>query len=146
MYEYKEARIQLREGLPIYSTKAISCDQDVAELLKDEMRKLDRENLWALNMDNKGCIINYTVVSIGTLSSSSFRIADVFKAAILSNAASIIVAHNHPSGDPEPSNDDIESTLSMISAGKILGIKVLDHVVIGNGKHYSFNREHPEMF
>ena len=80
MYEYKEARIQLREGLPIYSTKAISCDQDVAELLKDEMRKLDRENLWALNLDSKQRVINYTVVSIGSLNTANFRIADVFNA------------------------------------------------------------------
>ncbi|SEA88894.1 DNA repair protein RadC [Oribacterium sp. KHPX15] len=146
MYEIKEARIQLREGLPLYSSKAIKGSKDVAKLLMSEMAKLDRENIWALNLDNKLKVINYTVVAIGSIDSAPCRNADVFKAAILSNAKGIILAHNHPSGDPEPSKYDFEVTESLIASGKLLGIQVLDHLVIGNKKYYSFNEEHPEMF
>ena len=110
------------------------------------MAKLDRENIWALNLDNKLKVINYTVVAIGSIDSAPYRNADVFKAAILSNAKGIILCHNHPSGDPEPSNYDFEVTESLIASGKLLGIQVLDHLVIGNMEYYSFNEEHPEMF
>jgi DNA repair protein RadC len=82
------------------------------------------------------------IVSVGTLSGAFVHPREVFKAAILGNAAAIILFHNHPSGDPDPSREDRELTLRLIQAGRILGIDVLDHVILGDeGRYYSF-KEH----
>lgn len=82
-----------------------------------------------LNTKNK--VAGAHIISQGSLSASIVHPREVFKAAILNNAASIILAHNHPSGDPEPSREDIETTKRLVEAGEILGIRVLDHVIIG---------------
>ena len=82
-----------------------------------------------LNTKNK--VAGAHIISQGSLSASIVHPREVFKAAILNNAASIILAHNHPSGDPEPSREDIETTKRLVEAGKIIGIEVLDHIIIG---------------
>ena len=96
------------------------------------MRDADRETLIVLCLD--ACLrpINYNIVAIGSLRQLQMPIANVFKVAILSNAAFIILAHNHPSGDPEPSDEDIENTRRVKEIGEILGIPMLEHIVIGN--------------
>lgn len=82
-----------------------------------------------LNVKNK--VVGAHLISQGSLSSSIVHPREVFKAALLNNSASIILAHNHPSGDPEPSREDIETTKRLVEAGKIIGIEVLDHIIIG---------------
>src|SRR5262249_32765455 len=82
--------------------------------------------------------IGLNTVSVGSLTASIVHGREVFKPAIAGNAAAVILAHNHPSGDPSPSTEDVELTKRLRDAGELLGIRVLDHVIVGDGKHYSF--------
>lgn len=92
-------------------------------------------------MDTKNQPTFVNVVSIGTLNSSLVHPREVFKVAILGNSVSIIVAYNHPSGDPTPSKEDITITARLKEAGKIIGIDILDHLIIGEDKHISFKEK-----
>ena len=98
--------------------------------------------IFCLNTKNK--IAGVHTVSIGSLNSTIVHPREVYKAAMLNNAAAIICIHNHPSGDPEPSRDDIETTKRLVDAGNILGIDVLDHIIIGDGRYTSL-KEHGMM-
>ena len=126
----------------------INCPQDVFELsfLKDELLFSDREKFIVLHLNTKNEVISYEVVSVGTLNSSLVHPREVFKAAILNNAASIILCHNHPSGDPDPSKDDIALTKRFVDSGKLLGIEVLDHVIIGANNDYSLKEADSGLF
>lgn len=106
-------------------------------LLANELRDVDRETLIVLCLD--ACLrpINYSIVAIGSLRQLQMPIANVFKVAILSNAAFIVLAHNHPSGDPEPSDEDLENTRKAKEIGEILGIPLLEHLVIGEDGYVS---------
>ncbi len=118
----------------------ISEPDEIADLklIKDELINSDREKFIALHLDTKNQLISYEVVSIGTLNASLVHPRELFKGAILSNASSVILCHNHPSGLPEPSRDDIELTRRLSKAGDILGIKILDHLIFGDKSHLSF--------
>ena len=109
---------------------------DVVDLLM-EMQFLDREHFRVIYLNTKNYVIAIEKISIGSLSSSIVHPREVFKKAIEKSAAAIILAHNHPSGDPEPSKEDIKVTQRVAEAGKILGIDVLDHIIIGDGKFKS---------
>ena len=111
--------------------------EDVYNLLKGELRDLKKETLKSLLMDAKNRVCAIRTVSIGDLTSSIANPREIFKDAVTASAASIIVAHNHPSGDPTPSSDDLEVTRRLDEAGKILGIELLDHIVIGDGRYVS---------
>ena len=91
-----------------------------------------------LCLSTKHRVIAYHEVSRGTLDSTLVHPREVFKAALLANAAAIVVSHNHPSGDPSPTMDDLEVTTRLVAAGEILGIVVLDHIVVGDGRYFSF--------
>lgn len=95
------------------------------------MSNLPQENLWVLNLDTRNRLINVERLYQGSLNTSMVRVAEVFKGAILKNAASILMVHNHPSGDPSPSPEDANLTRLVVSAGRLLDIEVLDHMVIG---------------
>ena len=99
---------------------------------------LEQECFIVLLLNTKNVIIEQQLVSIGIVNSSLVHPREVFKEAIRSNATSVILVHNHPSGDPEPSDEDHQITEIMKKAGKLLGIPVLDHVVIGDNRYYSF--------
>lgn len=109
-----------------------------AKLLQDYMRYYDREHMVALCLDKKGQIQSIHEISVGTLDKALAHPREVFKAAILANAAAIILAHNHPSGYVEPSDDDILLTERLREAGDIIGIEVKDHLIIGSNSYYSF--------
>ena len=109
----------------------------VARLLAPELRGEERECFFALLLDSKHRLKRRVLVSIGTLSASLVHPREVFREAIRSAAAALVVAHNHPSGDPEPSAEDIEVTRRLHEAGKLLGIPLLDHVVVGDGRFVS---------
>ena len=128
----------VREELSFERT-TISCPEDVFNLgfLRKEFDLADREKFVVLHLNAKNAVISYEVVSIGTLNSSLVHPREVFKAAILSNAGSIILCHNHPSGDTDPSNDDLALTKRLVDAGKLLGIEVLDHVIFANSRFMS---------
>lgn len=116
----------------------IKTPEDAAGLVMEEMRHLDREHFRALLLNAKNQVIGQEVISIGTLNSSAVHPRELFKNAIKRSAAAIILIHNHPSGDPSPSREDIEVTRRLIEVGHLIGIEVLDHLIIGDNKFNSF--------
>ena len=126
----------VKEKTMAYDFKTISQPLDAARIIKAYIGNSDRENFVVACLDTKNNITAINTVSIGTINSASAHPREVFKIAILANSASIIIAHNHPSGDPSPGREDIELTKNIVDAGKILGIEVLDHVVIGYDEQY----------
>ncbi len=117
---------------------------DAYELVKDELAGSDREMLLSVMLTVKNDLIGVETVSIGSVTASTTTPRDVFKSAILANAVSIIVCHNHPSGDLTPSDEDIELTKQFVEAGELLGIKVLEHLIVSN-KGYKSLRDYHEF-
>ena len=115
----------------------IRSPSDVAQLLMAEMAHLEQEHFRVLFLDSRNQLLGSETVYVGTLNSSHVRIAEVFRDAIKRNCAAIIVAHNHPSGDPTPSPEDVEVTRKLIAAGTLLNIDVLDHLTIGQQRYVS---------
>ena len=133
----------LEIGRRIASAKPIekihlSCPQDVADFLMPRLRYAAKEQFVVILLNNKNKVIGTEVVSEGSLSSSIVHPREVYAPAILHHAAAIMVAHNHPSGDPKPSIEDEEVTRLLLRSGKVLGIPMIDHVIIGDGNYYSF--------
>jgi len=118
-------------------TKFINSPDDVNKIIQSYLNGVDREHFVVIMLNRKNGIIGINTVSVGDLSSSIVHPREVFKPAIVAGASSIIVAHNHPSGDPAPSRDDINVTTRLKEAGDILGIGVLDHIIIGDGCYVS---------
>lgn len=139
-------------GVPIYritlvrestvgepSSSAVRKSSEAAEVLRPLFAGLDREQFVVLMLDAQHRPIGIHIVSIGSLTASIVHPREVFKAAILANAAAVIIAHNHPSNSVEPSPEDIELSRRLREAGELLGIRVLDSIIIGEGKSiYSF--------
>lgn len=121
----------VRESSAKYKTKVVQCADDAADIAWQYLQDRDRETLIVLLLDSQNTCIGINEVSMGSLTQSVTHPREVFKPAILSNAAAIILAHNHPSGKTNASKSDIEITEQMVKAGKILGIGVLDHVIVG---------------
>ena len=119
----------------------VSCAREAAGIFMDELRFERKEHFKTLLLDVKGRVIYTDEVSVGDLSNTPVHPREVFKTAIKKSAASLIMVHNHPSGDPEPSKEDIALTERLVSVGKLMGIKVLDHIIIGDGQYYSFAGE-----
>lgn len=115
--------------------------QDVASLLMAEMQLLDREHFKVIALNTKNKVICIDNVAIGSLSSSLCHPREIFKNAIKLSAAAIILIHNHPSGDPTASREDIEATKRLVEVGKVVGISVLDHIIIGDGNYFSFKEK-----
>ena len=116
----------------------LRCPQDVADFLMPRLRYAAKEQFVVILLNNKNKVIGTEVVSEGSLSSSIVHPREVYAPAILHHAAAIMVAHNHPSGDPKPSIEDEEVTRLLLRSGKVLGIPMIDHVIIGDGNYYSF--------
>jgi len=119
----------------------VSTPEDVTALCGPQLRGLDREHFWALALNTKNQLLRIFEVSVGSLNASIVHPRELFKDAVRSSAASVVVVHNHPSGDPTPSGADIQLTRRLVKAGDVLGIEVLDHVVIGDGGAHSSLRE-----
>lgn len=102
-----------------------------------KMRDLRQEQFWAVLLDGKHRLIETVLVSQGTLTSSPVHPREVFVAAIKASAAAIVLVHNHPSGDPTPSGDDLDITARLSTVGDLVGIRILDHVVVGDGSYVS---------
>jgi DNA repair protein RadC len=109
----------------------IRSPREVVNLVHSEMALLDQEELWILLLNSKNHVLAIRRIYRGTLNSSSVRVAELFRAAIRENAASIIVVHNHPSGDPTPSPEDVRVTAEAVKAGQLLDVEVLDHIIVG---------------
>jgi len=130
-----------RISLDVEIRDLIKSPKDVEQMLVQEMRAYDREHFIVLYLDRKGGLIVKEHVSVGGLHSSIVHPREVFKTAVKRSAASIILAHNHPSGDPAPSREDIDITRRLVEAGGIMGIEVLDHVVIGENTYCSLKEK-----
>ncbi|HEX2980366.1 MAG TPA: DNA repair protein RadC [Anaerolineaceae bacterium] len=111
--------------------------KDAADLVKYEMSALEQEELWVLLLDTRNNVLETEKAYRGSLNASIVRVGELFKGAIRRNAASILVIHNHPSGDPTPSPEDIALTRAIVQAGKLLDVEVLDHLVIGGNRYVS---------
>ncbi|MCC5910060.1 MAG: DNA repair protein RadC [Clostridiaceae bacterium] len=125
-----------KEQSILYSPRKIASPEDSLNLLRQFLENKDREAFIVICLDTKNQPSCIHVCSIGTLNSSLVHPREIFKTAILSNAASIIVAHNHPSGDPTPSSEDVSITRRLKEAGSLLGIQLLDHIIIGEKTRY----------
>lgn len=141
-YPALRLRTQLmREPSGTYQEVRLSCPADVFQYLRGELEYADQEHFLSIPVNTKNAVIGVHTVNIGTINQTLVTPRDIFKTAILSGATGIILAHNHPSGDPKPSPDDKNTTRLMADAGKILGINVMDHIIIGRGCYYSFKEQ-----
>ena len=135
-----KAAIEFGNRLSLFTEEgrpSIGGPRDVSNLLMPDLRYQKKEHLKSLLLDTKNRVLAIKTVSIGDLSSSIVHPREVYKDAVLASAASIIIAHNHPSGDPTPSAEDVAVTKRLIQSGEIMGIDLLDHIVLGDGTFVS---------
>lgn len=130
-----------RINVPIKKVIAIKSSFDSYNYLKDNLQHLNQENLVALYLNSKSEVITLKTITIGTLNQTIFNIKDILKWALKYSAAGLIVAHNHPSGDPTPSRQDIESTNALVKAAKLMDIIIVDHIIIGKNKYCSLKEK-----
>ena len=131
-------RLQTAQALP---EDSLSSPQEVARFLLPRLRYLDQEHFLILQLNTKNRLLGMETITIGTLDASLVHPREVFKVAIRQSSASLILAHNHPSGDPRPSQEDLYLTRRLKESGELLGIPILDHVIIGDNKYYSMKEE-----
>jgi DNA repair protein RadC len=135
-----KAAIELGRRLVLESPEdkpAVHSPADAAAMVQYEMSALQQEELRVMLLDTRNRVQFIETVYRGSVNSSQVRIAEVFKAAIRRNATNLIVIHNHPSGDPTPSPDDVAITRAILQAGELLDVKLLDHIIVGNGRFVS---------
>ena len=135
-----KAAIELGRRLRIESPEdrpAVNSPADAAALVAYEMSALEQEHLRVILLDTRNRVLEIVEVYKGSVNSSQIHVGEIFKAAIRRNAPALIVVHNHPSGDPTPSPDDVAVTRAIVQAGKLLDVDVLDHMVIGQGRWVS---------
>ena len=128
----KRLAASVEQGRP-----TVSSARDAAALVMEEMRYLDQECLVALFLDVRNQLIRKKTIMMGTATGSPAHPREIFREAVAHGAVNLIVLHNHPSGDPSPSRDDVALTQRLVEVGKLMGIPLVDHIVIGNGKHMS---------
>jgi len=119
----------------------INSPKDAVQILMPQLRYLNNETFHVLSLDSKNYVTKQRRIFEGSLNMSIVHPREVFKFAIEESAASLIVAHNHPSGDPTPSNEDLNITKQLVDAGKILDIPILDHIIIGDGRYVSLKEQ-----
>ena len=143
-------QLQLFSNLPLYTTQLVcetkfpfceriqvSVPADVVPILQEYFRLKDREEMIVVLLDTANTILGLSLVSVGGLAVSVVEPRQVFKVAILANAAAVILAHNHPSQNPEPSREDIRITRQLVEAGKLMGVPVHDHLIIAGATYTS---------
>ena len=135
-----KAAVELGRRLTLESPEeraAINSPADAAALVLYEMSALEQEHLRVILLDRRNRVLETVEVYKGSVNSSQIRVGEIFKEAVRKNASALIVIHNHPSGDPTPSPDDVAVTRAIVQAGKLLDVDVLDHLVIGQGRWVS---------
>ena len=135
-----KAAIELGRRMTLESPEerpTINSPGDAAALVQYEMSALEQEHLRVMLLDTRNRVIDIVEIYQGSLNSSQVRVGELFRAAVRRNAAALIIVHNHPSGDPTPSPDDLAVTRAVIEAGTLLSVQVLDHIVIGSGRWVS---------
>ena len=124
----------------------ITSPQDVGDLVQYKMARLEQEELWVLLLDSRNHHIHTDQLYRGSLNSSSVRPAEIYKSGIRHNAAALIIVHNHPSGDPSPSPEDVQLTRMLIEVGQMLELPVLDHIIVAERGIASIKALHPELW
>lgn len=141
-YKIPEYKVMLVKDSNISSDKkTVTTPNDVVSTFENYLTGIDREHFCIALLDRKNNILGINTVSIGSINSSVVHPREVFKPAIIFGASSIILCHNHPSGDPYPSKEDRDVTKRLKEAGEIIGINVLDHVILGDNRYYSFTEQ-----
>jgi len=120
---------------------SLTSPQDVVSYLREKLGREKKEHFLTLSLDSRNNLIRENIVSVGTLNANLVHPREVFKEAIDAHAVSIIIAHNHPSGDPEPSEDDLEITHRLVESGKILDIEIIDHVIVTKDEFLSMKQK-----
>jgi DNA repair protein RadC len=131
MNEIKVVNVRLVQEQSLYTSNPIHTPMEAAKAIMGELCKYDREVLMVANMTTKGRIINMNMVSMGTINASLVEPREFFKSAVLSNASNVMAFHNHPSGDPTPSKEDIAITKRLKEIGDLTGIHLMDHIIVG---------------
>ena len=141
--ELRVVNIRMVKEPSLYSEEKITCPEDAIRLVAKELAAYDREVFAVLNLKVNGQIINLNICSVGTLDTSIVSPREVFKSSILSNAASFICFHNHPSGSLVPSQEDMDVTRRLLECGDLLNIRMLDHIIVAGGSaaYYSFREK-----
>ena len=139
-YMLKRVAVRLVDEQPLYSNEPMDCPEAAIRVMSSFLKDMDREIFCVVNLQEDLRPINMETVSVGVLNGALVHPREVMKSAILSNAASIMLVHNHPSGRLAPSSEDIAVTERMQDAGQIIGIKVVDHIITGRktGRYFSF--------
>ena len=138
-YRIPKVRLLLAKDGPAITTnwdRQVRRSQDVADFMAPLAASLDREQFWVLLLNGKNTVIGLNLVAVGSLTAALVHPREVYVAAILGKAASIVLVHNHPSGDPAPSSEDLALTRRLREVGDLVGIRVLDHIVLGDGSAY----------
>ena len=141
MYKLKKVRLKQVNDGALYSHDPVNTPEKAVEMMRDYLNDFDREAVMVLTLDSAMHPLNVSTVSVGALNGSLVVGREVFKTAILVNAAGIILMHNHPSGDLNPSREDREVTENMKKAGELLGIGLLDHIITSKRGMYSFKNQ-----
>lgn len=137
----------VRENSFLYESRYITSPSEVVNMVNEHLKmdKLDREAFVIIAVDSKCRPTHISTISIGSLNASIVHMREVFKMAILANAHSIIAVHNHPSGNPTPSNEDRKITKRLKDAGELLGIPLLEHIIVGENGNYVSLKEEGEL-
>jgi DNA repair protein RadC len=131
----------VKESSMLYKERSVRSPEDGYRLLKMFLEDKDREHFIVVSLDTKNQPVSINICHIGSLNASIVHPREVMKSAILSNAASVLVGHNHPSGKVEPSREDIDVTKRLVEAGKIIGIDVIDHIIVGDDSYTSLKEK-----
>lgn len=149
-YQLKQVdvRLKLMDGPSYYSQTPLSNPADAAMVMRDVLKELDREWVCVVNMDNHLKPVNFNVVSIGSINASLAPVQNILKSAMLSNCNNMMLLHNHPSGETEPSREDMQLTKRVSEAAKLMDMSIIDHLIVGgqNGDLYSIREHDPELF
>lgn len=144
-YEMDRVSIRMVKEPPLLSERPIKNPQDAVEIMHEFLQDLDREVVAIVNLHSDGKPINMNVMSIGTINASMACPREALKTSILSNASAVMLFHNHPSGNLNPSREDIAMTGKMIKAYGLMDINVLDHIILGPGDWFYSIREHDQF-
>ena len=137
-YEYRIRRVPCVTKELTATFLDCDCDINIAKFLRPKLLHQDREHFFIIHFNAKERPTGYELVAVGTTGQVEVHPGEIFRSAIIAGSRGLVLAHNHPSGDPFPSGEDDALTERMINAGKLVGIQVLDHVVFGHDKHYGY--------
>lgn len=151
-FKLEVVSIRLVKDAPLFSDHKITSPADAVKVLGDFLCEMDREVMCVINLRTDGTPINCNIVSMGTINQTLAEPKELFKTSILSNAAEMIIVHNHPSGELNPSKQDIMVTDRMLKLTELMGIKLADHVIVGgdNSQYFSFREkkllQYPQIY